>query len=112
MTVNLAINYSGRTELLYAVKKMLSDRLNSNEINEEIFRNYLYSKQQPDPDLLIRTSGEKRLSNYLIFQTAYSELFFTNTLWPDFTEEELYAILKEYNERNRRFGLTQEQLQQ
>ncbi|AGC49800.1 isoprenyl transferase [Lawsonia intracellularis] len=112
MTVNLAINYSGRTELLYAVKKMLTDRLNANDLNEEIFRNYLYSKQQPDPDLLIRTSGEKRLSNYLIFQTAYSELFFTNTLWPDFTEEELYAILKEYNERNRRFGLTQEQLQQ
>lgn len=111
MTVNLAINYSGRSELLYAIKTMLTDSLNPKEVTEEIFRKYLYSKEQPDPDLLIRTSGEKRLSNYLIFQTAYSELFFTDTLWPDFTEEELYNILKEYGERNRRFGLTQEQIQ-
>lgn len=109
MTVNLAFNYSGRIEILHAVKTMLAHGIKPEELNEDIFRSYLYSQKQPDPDLVIRTSGEKRLSNYLIFQTAYSELYFTDTLWPDFTEEELCSIIKDYGDRNRRFGLTQEQ---
>ncbi len=110
MVLNLALNYSGRSEILHAVKTLLSQKIASSELTEERFRKYLYTTTQPDPDLVIRTSGERRLSNYLTFQTVYSELFFTNTLWPDFTEKELHTILKEYGKRNRRFGLLQEQI--
>lgn len=112
MTVNLAFNYSGRAEILHAAQTALANGLKPEELTEEVFRSYLYSQDQPDPDIVIRTSGEKRLSNYLIFQTAYSEFFFIDTLWPDFTEKELYTILKEYGKRHRRFGLTQEQIEQ
>ena len=80
-------------------------------IAEEAFRSCLYSAGQPDPDLIIRTSGEQRISNYLTFQSAYSELYFTSTYWPDFTPEALHRALVEYAGRNRRFGLTQEQIQ-
>ena len=80
-------------------------------VTEETFRSCLYSAGQPDPDLIIRTSGEQRISNYLTFQSAYSELYFTSTYWPDFTPEALHKALVEYAGRNRRFGLTQEQIQ-
>ena len=110
MTVNLALNYSGRGEILRAARRVARERLPEAEITEERFRQYLYSEDQPDPDLVIRTSGELRLSNYLLFQCAYSELYFTPQLWPDFTPEDLHAALIDYAGRQRRFGRAGEQL--
>lgn len=110
MTVNLALNYSGRGEILRAARAALASGVRPEALTEEEFRAGLYSFDQPDPDLIIRTSGEYRLSNYLLFQSAYSELYFTDTLWPDFTPEELHKALRDYAGRNRRFGLTQEQI--
>ena len=109
MTVNLALNYSGREEILCAVRTLMQQGVSPQSVTEDAFRDCLYSAGQPDPDLVIRTSGEQRLSNYLIFQSAYSELYFTSTYWPDFTPQELHKALQEYAGRNRRFGLTQEQ---
>ena len=111
MRVNLALNYSGRAEILRAVRRLAQDGLKPDQMTEEAFRERLYSAGQPDPDLIIRTSGELRLSNYLTFQSAYSELYFTDTLWPDFNERELHAALRSYASRQRRFGLTSQQLQ-
>ncbi len=110
MTVNLALNYSGREEILRAARAALASGIRPEELTEQSFRAGLYSFDQPDPDLIIRTSGECRLSNYLLFQSAYSELYFTDVLWPDFTPDELHRALREYAGRNRRFGLTQEQI--
>ncbi len=114
MTLTLAMSYSSRWEIINAVKNIASEvesgKLKSNEINEDIFENYLSTSGIPDPELLIRTSGEIRISNYLLWQIAYSELYFTDVLWPDFREEELYKAIVEYQERERRFGLTGEQL--
>ncbi len=111
MIVNLALNYSGREEILRAARQLMRDGLKPEDVTEETFRARLYSAGQPDPDLVIRTSGEQRISNYLPFQSAYSELYFTATYWPDFTPEALHKALAEYAGRNRRFGLTQEQIQ-
>ena len=114
MTLTLAMSYSSRWEIINAVKNIASEvesgKLKSNEINEDIFENYLSTSGIPDPELLIRTSGEIRISNYLLWQIAYSELYFTDVLWPDFREEELYKAIVEYQDRERRFGLTGEQL--
>ncbi len=110
MTVNLALNYSGRDEILHAARKLLQEGASADTLTEEHFRSHLYSKGQPDPDLIIRTSGEQRLSNYLIFQSAYSELYFTPVPWPDFTPAHLHEALRDYATRQRRFGLIQEQL--
>lgn len=110
MTVNLAINYSGREEILRAVRRLIASGMSPENVNEETFREQLYSAGQPDPDLVVRTSGERRLSNYLPFQTAYSELYFCDTHWPDFTAEELDRALEWYAGRERRFGLTSDQL--
>ena len=104
MVLNLALNYSGRDEILMACKKIVEQKIPLSEINENTFRSFLYTKDQPDPDLIIRTSGEIRLSNYLLFQSAYSELYFTDVLWPDFTKHDLYKALEDYSKRNRRFG--------
>ncbi len=104
MVLNLALNYSGREEILNACKNIIKSSITPSELNEEVFRSYLYTGSQPDPDLIIRTSGEIRLSNYLLFQGAYSELYFTTVLWPDFTKRDLYKALEEYTRRNRRFG--------
>jgi len=108
LTLNLALNYGGRDEILEAVKKIASDckegRLKSSEINEEIFSRYLFTKELPDPDLLVRTSGEMRLSNFLLWQTSYTELYITEVLWPDFTEEDFYSAIWDYLNRERRFG--------
>ena len=111
MIVNLALNYSGREEILRAARLLMQQGVKPEAVTEEAFRSCLYSAGQPDPDLIIRTSGEQRISNYLTFQSAYSELYFTSTYWPDFTPEALHRALVEYAGRNRRFGLTQEQLQ-
>jgi undecaprenyl diphosphate synthase len=110
MTVNLALNYSGREEIVQAARSLVRDGVKPEQISEEEFSGRLYTAGQPDPDLLIRTSGELRLSNYLLFQCAYSELYFTEELWPDFGPESLHRALAGYSARRRRFGQTQEQL--
>ncbi|MCD6098474.1 isoprenyl transferase [bacterium] len=111
LTLILALNYSGREEILEAAKKLASENTeNIRKIDTEQFKKYLYTKDIPDPDLIIRTSGEMRLSNFLLYQGAYSELFFTPTLWPDFTEEELLQAIRSYSRRQRRFGMTEEQI--
>lgn len=104
----IALNYGSRDEMMRAVKKMYGDvkagRLSEDDINEEIFSRYLDTADIPDPDLLIRTSGEQRLSNYLLWQLAYSEFYFTKVHWPDFDEAELKKAVEAYNYRERRFG--------
>ena len=98
---NVALNYGGRAEMVRAAK-LLSE--SGKEFNEENFSHFLYTSDQPDPDIIIRTGGEKRLSNFLLYQSAYSELFFVDTLWPDFSNQELDSIIAQYGERDRRYG--------
>jgi undecaprenyl diphosphate synthase len=112
MTVNLALNYSGREEILHAVRSLMRNGIKPEQISEDVFSQRLYTAEQPDPDLLIRTSGELRISNYLLFQCAYSELYFTEELWPDFSPQSLHRALASYAARQRRFGKTGEQLAQ
>ena len=100
--LNIGINYGGRPEILRAVNNIIRDGVKN--VTDEDFRKYLYTLNLRDPDLIIRTSGECRLSNFLIYQSAYSELYFTKTLWPDFHKKEFDKALKNYAERNRRFG--------
>ncbi len=108
MTFNLALNYGSRTEIIQAVKSLGQDlidgRLHVNDITEEVFSSYLYTDTIPDPDLLIRTAGELRLSNFLLWQIAYTELWITDVTWPEFTREHLLEAIKEYQKRDRRFG--------
>lgn len=104
MHLNLAINYSGRDELVRAIRAMLAEGLSPDAVDESSLAAHLYTAGQPDPDLVIRTSGEIRLSNYLLYQCAYSELYFTQTLWPNFTTEDLHEALQSYAQRSRRFG--------
>jgi len=108
MIFNIAFNYGSRLEIVNAVNDIIKDiklgKINEDRITEEIFSKYLLTKNLPDPDILIRTSGEYRLSNYLLYQLAYTEMFFTDTLWPDFSNKEYYEILKQYSSRDRRFG--------
>ena len=111
MTLVLALSYSSRWEILTAVKNIIIDNKSSEEINEASFQQYLTTKNVPDPELLIRTSGEYRISNFLLWQIAYSELYFTETLWPDFRKADLYKAILNYQNRERRFGKTTEQLQ-
>ena len=110
MTLVLALSYGGRSEIINAVKKIiksLSKRdINIDEITPELFSHFLYTNDIPDPDLLIRTSGELRISNFLLWQSAYTEFYFTKTLWPDFDKEEFLKALIDYQSRERRFGLT------
>jgi undecaprenyl diphosphate synthase len=114
MILNLALSYSGRWEILKAINKMAEDvkegKINPGEINESVFENYLQTSGIPDPELLIRTSGELRISNFLLWQIAYTELYITPTLWPDFRKEHLYEAIWSYQQRERRFGKTSEQL--
>jgi len=110
MTLNLALNYSGREEILRACRGLAEKGLRGAEITEAAFVQELYTAGQPDPDLIIRTSGELRLSNYLLFQAAYAEFYFTETLWPDFDAAELERALADYQSRQRRFGKTGEQV--
>jgi len=106
MTLVVAFNYGGRREIVDAVKKIVEKVKNGEEVvlNEENFRNFLYIPDVPDPDLIVRTSGELRLSNFLLWQGAYSELFFTKTLWPDFSKKVFLRALESYSKRERRFG--------
>ena len=108
VTVTLALNYGGRDEILRAARKIALDvksgALSAKDIDEELFSSNLYTSYMPDPDLIIRTSGEMRLSNYLLWQSSYSEFYFTPVLWPDFGEKEFTQAIDEYLSRNRRFG--------
>jgi undecaprenyl diphosphate synthase len=108
LTLILALSYGGRQEIIEAVRSIASKvkhgKLEPGEINEELLAQHLYTHQYPDPDLLIRTSGEMRVSNFLLWQISYTELVVTSTLWPDFRKAELYAALEEYTRRHRRFG--------
>lgn len=114
MVLNLALSYGGRSEILHAVQRLLSDlrkkKIKPEEINQERFSQYLWTGGLSDPDLLIRTSGEFRISNFLLWQIAYTELYVTETLWPDFDRNELLKAIADYQSRERRFGLTSEQL--
>lgn len=110
MVLTLALSYSGRWEIVEAVKKMLAEGLDPQDVNEQMFRDYLFDPQLPDPELLIRSSGELRISNFLLWQLAYSELYFTKTLWPDFRKQDLYEALISFQQRERRFGKTSEQV--
>jgi len=114
MILNLALSYGGRDEIVAATQKIAAEiqagRLQPEEITKEVFSNYLYTKGMPEPDLLIRTSGEMRLSNFLLWQIAYTEIFVTSTLWPEFRRGELIQILHDYQKRERRFGMTGEQI--
>jgi len=114
LTLILALSYSGRWEIVQAVKQLASDakdgKLDISTINESTFSNYLKTSGIPDPELLIRTSGELRVSNFLLWQIAYTELYITPTLWPDFRKEHLYEAIWSYQQRERRFGKTSEQL--
>lgn len=114
LTLILALNYSARWEIVNAVKEILKEnqnnQININEINNDLFEKYLNTKSIPDPDLMIRTSGEYRISNFLIWQLAYSELYFTEVLWPDYRKKNLYEAILDYQNRERRFGKTGEQI--
>ncbi len=104
MQINLAVNYGARMEIISAVKKIVEENIPSSKINETLFSRYLYTADCPDPDLLIRTSGELRISNFLLYQIAYSELHFTPTLWPDFRLIEFLKAILDFQDRERRFG--------
>jgi undecaprenyl diphosphate synthase len=104
MTLNLAFNYGGRVEILDAACRLVAEGIPPEKINEQLFSSYLYTAGLPDVDLLIRTGDELRLSNFLIWQTAYSEYYFTRVLWPDFTKEDIDKALLAYSQRERRFG--------
>jgi undecaprenyl diphosphate synthase len=110
----VGLSYGSRWEIIEAVKKISADvyngELKSETINEEIFEQYLSTKGVPDPELMIRTSGELRISNFLLWQLAYTELYFTDTLWPDFGKEDLYKAIIDFQKRERRFGKTSEQV--
>jgi undecaprenyl diphosphate synthase len=105
----MAINYGSRDEIRRAVQKIVADGIRPEEITEEVISNYLDTVGIPDPDLLIRTSGEQRLSNYLMWQLAYTEFYFTDVPWPDFDKAELTKAIEKYNERDRRFGGVKEE---
>ena len=112
LNFTIALNYGSRDELIRAARKMARDcadgKLEADDIDESVFESYLDTHGIPDPDLMIRTSGEQRLSNYLLWQLAYSEFYFTDVPWPDFTKEELVKAIEEYNHRHRRFGGVEE----
>lgn len=115
LILNLALSYGGRSEIMKAVRaiaeKVRDGELYIEDVDEEIFSDFLYSKNLPDPDLLIRTSGEQRISNFLLWQLAYAEIYLTSTLWPDFGKNEFYDALVWYMKRERRFGRISQQIQ-
>lgn len=104
INVNVCFNYGGRAELVDAVRQIVADGRDPNSINEELISSYLYTRDLPDPDMVIRTAGEMRVSNFLLWQSAYSEYYATSTLWPDFGREDLLAALESFQQRHRRFG--------
>ena len=104
VNLNIAFNYGARDEITNAIKKIIKEGINSDDITEETISQHLYTKDIPDPDLLIRTGGEKRISNYLLWQLAYSELYVTETFWPEFDKNELDKAILDFEHRNRRYG--------
>ncbi len=114
LTVVMALSYSSRWEIINAVKSIAGDvkkgKIDTQDISQELFDSYLATSEIPDPELLIRTSGEARISNFLLWQIAYTELYFTSVLWPDFSDEDFYEAICNYQQRERRFGKTSEQI--
>jgi undecaprenyl diphosphate synthase len=104
MTLTLAFNYGGRAEIIDAVRAMVKAGTPADKITEKRLRSFMYAPDMPDPDLMVRTSGEYRISNFLLWELAYSELVFTDVLWPDFRREHLFDAVREYQHRDRRFG--------
>jgi undecaprenyl diphosphate synthase len=104
MTLTICFNYGGRAEIVDAVKSIVADGVRADKVDEKAIRSRLYWPDMPDPDLVVRTSGEYRMSNYLLWQLAYSELVFTDVLWPDFRRENLFEAIREYQRRDRRYG--------
>jgi len=102
--LNLAISYGGKWDILNAVKKIIEEKIPTDKIDEKLFESYLSTAGLPSPDLIIRAGGEKRMSNFVLWQAAYSELYFSPKLWPDFTEQDLDLALEEFDQRSRRFG--------
>ncbi|MFH1561382.1 MAG: polyprenyl diphosphate synthase [Patescibacteria group bacterium] len=104
MKFNVALNYGGRDELIRAIKQIIKDGVKPGQVNEKLVSKYLYTEGQPDPDLMIRTGGEVRISNFLLWQLSYAELYFTDTLWPDFGPKKFEKAIFDYQQRERRFG--------
>ncbi|MEA3019437.1 MAG: undecaprenyl diphosphate synthase [Actinomycetota bacterium] len=104
MTLTIAFNYGGRAEIVDAVKQLVAEGIQADKVDEKAIRRHLYDPEMPDPDLMVRTSGEFRISNFLLWELAYSELVFTETLWPDFRREDLFEAVREFQRRERRFG--------
>ena len=105
LILNLAFNYGGRDEIVNAIQEMIRDGIGPDEVNDDLVSKYLFTSDSPDPDLVIRTSGEMRISNFLLWQSAYAEWVFPETYWPDFGREELLESIREYSSRERRFGM-------
>lgn len=112
LILNIAWNYGGRDEIVHAIQRLISDGVKAEDINEELVSRYLFTSDSPDPDLIIRTSGEMRVSNFLIWQGAYSEWYVTPTLWPDFDRDQLLKSLHDYENRDRRFGRVSKSISQ
>jgi undecaprenyl diphosphate synthase len=110
LILNVAFNYGGRDEIVHAMRRIAADGIPPEQIDETLISRYMYTSPLPDPDLIIRTSGEIRSSNFLVWQGAYSEYYFTPVYWPDFDRKELHKALLEYNRRTRRFGMIDEQI--
>jgi undecaprenyl diphosphate synthase len=108
LVLNVAFSYGGRAEIVDAIRGIIADGIPPQDVDEDLVDKYLYTAGQPDPDLIIRTSGEMRLSNFLVWQAAYAEFYASPTLWPDFDKDELYEALKDFDQRERRFGLVPE----
>jgi undecaprenyl diphosphate synthase len=108
LTLNVAFDYGGRAELVSAIRRIVADGIPAEQVDESLISRYLYTAGLPDPDLIIRTSGEMRISNFLLWQGAYAEFYVPAVLWPDFDKDELYTALVSYNQRERRFGLLDE----
>ena len=104
LVLNVAFNYGGRQEIVHAVQRLIADNMPAEEVTEELLSSYMYTANCPDPDLIIRTSGEFRTSNFLIWQAAYAEYYITPTYWPDFGKEKYYQALQEFSQRDRRYG--------
>jgi undecaprenyl diphosphate synthase len=110
LTLNVAFNYGGKAEILDAVKRIIRDGVRPEDVDENLIARYLYTAGLPDPDMIIRTGNESRISNFMLWQGAYSEYYFTPVLWPDFDKDELRKALEDYTRRERRFGMTTEQV--
>jgi len=108
LVLNIAFNYGGRDEIVHAIQCMIRDGVQAEQVNDELVSQYMFTAGVPDPELIIRTSGEMRVSNFLLWQGAYAEWVFPTTFWPDFNREELLKALLDYSQRDRRFGLTKE----